>query len=107
MSNTGLKRTGKEKYYTSHAVVKKLLVSYNKVIERNDTDLWIEPSAGNGSFTSYLGDRNLLAYDIAPEAENIIKQDFFELNLDIWSIPLHFIGNPPFGRQSSIAIKFI
>lgn len=107
MSNTGLKRTGKEKYYTSHAVVKKLLVSYNKVIERNDTDLWIEPSAGNGSFTSYLGDRNLLAYDIAPEAENIIKHDFFELNLDIWSIPLHFIGNPPFGRQSSIAIKFI
>lgn len=107
MSNTGLKRKGKEKYYTSHAVVKKLLVSYNKVIERNDTDLWIEPSAGNGSFTSYLGDRTLLAYDIEPEAENIIKQDFFKLNLDIWSIPLHFIGNPPFGRQSSIAIKFI
>lgn len=43
MSNTGLERKGKEKYYTSHAVVKKLLVSYNKVIERNDTDLWIEP----------------------------------------------------------------
>jgi len=107
MSKTGLKREGKEKYYTSHAVVKKLLVSYNKIIERNDTDLWIEPSAGNGSFTSYLGDRNLIAYDIAPEADNIIKHDFFDLNLDIWSIPLHFIGNPPFGRQSSIAIQFI
>ena len=107
MSKTGLKREGKEKYYTSLAVVEKLLVSYNKIIERNDTDLWIEPSAGNGSFTSYLGDRNLVAYDIAPEADNIIKHDFFDLNLDIWSIPLHFIGNPPFGRQSSIAIQFI
>jgi len=107
MSNTGLKRKGKEKYYTSHAVVKKLLVSYNKIIEKNETDLWIEPSAGNGSFASNLCDRDLVAYDIAPEGPNIIKQDFFELNLDIWSNPLHFIGNPPFGRQSSIAIRFI
>ena len=73
MSKTGLKREGKEKYYTSLAVVKKLLVSYNKIIERNDSDLWIEPSAGNGSFTTYLGDRNLVAYDIAPEGPNIIK----------------------------------
>ena len=107
MSNTGLKRKGNEKYYTSDGVVKKLLVSYNKIVHKNDTDLWIEPSAGNGSFTMYLGDRNLIAYDIAPESDNIIKQDFLDLNLDIWSIPLHFIGNPPFGRQSSMAIQFI
>ena len=107
MSNTGLKRKGNEKYYTSHAVVQKLLKPYNQIIKKNDTDLWIEPSAGNGSFTSYLGDRNLIAYDIAPEAPGIKQQNFLELDLDIWSIPLHFIGNPPFGRQSSIAIHFI
>lgn len=108
MSKTGLKRTGKEKYYTSNAVVKKLLVSYNKVIERNDTDLWIEPSAGNGSFTSHLGDRNLLAYDIAPDGPGIVKQDFLKLHLpDCFLCPTHFIGNPPFGRQSCIAIQFI
>ena len=79
MSNTGLKRKGNEKYYTSDGVVKKLLVSYNKIVHKNDTDLWIEPSAGNGSFTMYLGDRNLLAYDIAPEAEGIHQQNFLEL----------------------------
>ncbi len=108
MSNTGLKRKGKEKYYTSHAVVKKLLVSYNKIVGKNDRDLWIEPSAGNGSFTSHLGDRNLLSYDIEPESPDILKQDFLKLNLNSsFHIPLHFIGNPPFGRQSSIAIQFI
>ena len=107
MSITGLKREGNEKYYTSDGVVKKLLVSYNKIVHKNDTDLWIEPSAGNGSFTMYLGDRTLLAYDIAPEAEGIHQKNFLELDLDIWSIPLHFIGNPPFGRQSSMAIQFI
>ena len=108
MSNTGLKRTGKEKYYTSHAVVQKLLISYNKIIEKKEGELWIEPSAGNGSFTRFLGDRNLIAYDIEPESQDIRKQDFLKLNLlTCFHLPLHFIGNPPFGRQSCMAIKFI
>jgi len=106
--NTGLKRTGNEKYYTSDAVVKKLLKSYNTIIERNNTDLWIEPSAGNGAFTKYLSDRTLLAYDIEPGATGIYNQDFLKMNLNMgFHLPLHFIGNPPFGRQSCIAIQFI
>ena len=106
--NTGLKREGYEKYYTKTSVVEKLLVNYKKIIKNDEHALWIEPSAGNGSFTMFLGDRNLLAYDIQPQGPGILEQDFLKLNLSLcFHIPLHFIGNPPFGRQSSTAIKFI
>ena len=95
--NTGLKREGYEKYYTKTSVVEKLLVNYKKIIKNDEHALWIEPSAGNGSFTIYLGDRNLLAYDIQPQGPGILEQDFLKLNLSLcFHIPVHFIGNPAF-----------
>ena len=40
------------------------------------------------------------------ENDEIIKQDSLSLNLDKLN-DYHIVGNPPFGRQSSLAIKFI
>jgi predicted RNA methylase len=76
----------------------------------------VEPSAGNGSFidaVKLLCD-NYMFYDIEPEHVDIVKQDY--LLCDMRGIcsrsrsrykRIHVIGNPPFGRQSSLAIKFI
>ena len=51
---------------------------------------------------------NVLSYDIAPEKEYIEKQDYLELDISkMTSTTYHVIGNPPFGRQSSLAKKFI
>jgi hypothetical protein len=80
----------------------------------NDNDLIIEPSAGNGAFIEGIKSLvyNRLFYDIEPDNEEIVRQDF--LTLDIYATGLneflnkiHIVGNPPFGRQSSLAIKFI
>lgn len=107
-NKTGLKRNTIDKFYTKTEVVKKCLIEFKKIKIDLLKDVVIEPSAGNGSFTSHLLEYNSISYDIAPEAEGIIKQDFLKLNLtEGFQIPLHFIGNPPFGRQSSIAKKFI
>jgi hypothetical protein len=51
-----------------------------------------------------------LFYDLEPENPDIIKQDY--LIYDFREIKkrfakIHVVGNPPFGRQSSLAIKFI
>jgi hypothetical protein len=49
-------------------------------------------------------------YDIEPENEEIIKQDCLEFDYYIDKktySKIHVIGNPPFGRQSSVTIKFI
>ena len=107
-NNTGLKRNTIDKFYTKQEVVTKCLEEFKKVKINDAVDLVIEPSAGNGSFTSQLVKYNSISYDIAPEGEGIVEQDFLKLNLtEGFQIPIHFIGNPPFGRQSSIAKKFI
>jgi len=108
----GLKRNTIDKYYTKDYIVN-LCISYIKqVIEIKTNDLIIEPSAGNGSFISaikHLSD-NYKFYDIQPEHTEVIKQDYLLLNYDDIKRGfenIHIIGNPPFGRQSSLVIKFI
>ena len=118
---TGLKRNTIDKYYTKKIIAKECINIIKKKINIKKSDLIIEPSAGNGSFVSFIKmlSNNYRFYDIEPEIEiinneiinnEIVKQDFLEL--DYTQIKqeykkIHIIGNPPFGRQSSLAIKFI
>jgi len=104
---TGLKRKGYEIFYTKKEIAGKCyeIIKEKKIIK--NTDKIIEPSAGNGSFIDYIKllSKNYNFYDINPKHEEIIKQDF--LKLDKKFDDTHIIGNPPFGRQSSLAKKFI
>ena len=88
-----------EKFYTKPEIAKLCL----EHLDLNKYDRIIEPSAGNGSFSSLVP--NCEAYDLAPENENIKQQDFFNFSAKRGNILV--FGNPPFGRQSSLAIKFI
>tara|TARA_B100001057_G_scaffold293755_1_gene293834 strand:- start:1455 stop:2291 length:837 start_codon:yes stop_codon:yes gene_type:complete len=108
----GLKRNTIDKYYTHPSVVTKCVQQIKQHISIQENDLIIEPSAGNGSFINDLQgiSSNCLFYDLEPEHPSIIQQDY--LLLDTASISnthsnIHVVGNPPFGRQSSLAIKFI
>ena len=83
-----------------------------KYINISKDDLIIEPSAGNGSFIENIKKitENYKFYDLEPENKEIIKQDF--LYFDFVELKqkyknIHIIGNTPFGRQSSLSIKFI
>ena len=112
MQNKGLKRKTIDKFYTNPNIVKECmeLVKQNLNIEENN--LCIEPSAGNGSFISdiKLLFKNYQFYDLEPEHNEIIKQDYLDYDyskIDKKFNKIHIIGNPPFGRQSSLAIKFI
>ena len=112
--DTGKKRNFIDKFYTNPEVVKLCKKYITENIQISKDDLLIEPSAGNGSFINLIKElsNSYRLYDILPENPEIIKQDF--LNFDINSIPIeerknkiHIIGNPPFGYQSNIALKFI
>jgi len=90
-----------DKYYTKQDIAKKCLA----LIPNFDSyDTIIEPSAGNGVFSNLIA--NCIAYDIEPEYEKIIKQDFLLLNKIEGNKKL-FIGNPPFGERALLAKKFI
>lgn len=108
----GLKRNIIDKYYTKPDIVNKCIELVKKHINISNNDLIIEPSAGNGSFIESIKklSNNYEFYDLKPENYEIIQQDFLDLdykNLKQKFDTVHIIGNPPFGRQSSLAIKFI
>lgn len=68
-----------DKYYTPPALARELIVKTIRFVGvKNITDI-IEPSAGSGAFSKHFKDCK--AYDIEPEAEGIIKQDFLTLDL--------------------------
>lgn len=121
--DTGKYRTNtKDQFYTSPDVAKKciqVLISrlhngelYSPVLPLSSY-LWVEPSAGNGAFLNSIPDTyDKIGIDIEPSIgsskENILKQDFLT-----WMPPIHnqkpviIFGNPPFGRQSSLAKAFV
>lgn len=108
----GLKRNTIDKYYTKPNVVKQCIELVKKYINISDNDLVIEPSAGNGSFIENIKElsSNYRFYDLEPEHDEIYKQDFLKFDykkLKQEYTNIHIIGNPPFGRQASLAIKFI
>ena len=110
----GLTRNTIDKYYTKPSVVNTCLTLVKKHITIGSNDLIIEPSAGNGAFISGIKEmvNNYLFYDLEPENNEIVKQDYLNLNYNNITSKgtktnIHIIGNPPFGRQSSLAIKFI
>ena len=113
MSKTGLKREILDKFYTSKDVVNKCIDLIKKHINIQEDDICIEPSAGNGSFINCIKGlfKTYKFYDLKPENREIIKQDYLELDYNTIirkpTSKIHIIGNPPFGRQSSLAIKFI
>lgn len=90
-----------EQFFTTERNVNFCLSKLNL----NDFDLIVEPSAGDGAFSNKL---NCIAYDIEPKNDKIIKQDYLQLDISQFkNKKVLVIGNPPFGRQSSLAIKFI
>ena len=115
MQTTGLNRDTIDKFYTKPTVSKECCDIIKQFINiNNSNDIIIEPSAGNGSFIPELTkmSSNCLFYDIQPEHPGIIKQDYLDFDTKSLELPdlyskIHIIGNPPFGRQSSLAIKFI
>ena len=91
-----------DKYYTPVELAKSCIDKTFEVIGRENVTDIIEPSAGEGSFSLQM---DCMAYDIAPEHESIIEQDFLKLELPYKKGRL-VIGNPPYGRGNYTAVHF-
>ena len=126
--DTGKYRTNtKDQFYTSPGVAKKCIQILISVLHDAELHprvlplssyLWVEPSAGQGAFLNSIPETyDKIGIDIEPGPgpgadANILKQDFLT-----WVLPpqppktnqkpVIIFGNPPFGRQSSLAKAFI
>lgn len=101
-----VREAGLDKFYTVPAISEKCLSVIGTKYDWATWDLVVEPSAGNGSFLSRIPVANKVGLDIAPESSDIIKQDFFEYRPTTPLTNILVVGNPPFGRVSSLAVKF-
>jgi hypothetical protein len=101
MQDTGKFRSNEmDKFYTKPSVA---AICINE-LKKHAIGTWIEPSAGSGAFVD-AADQPVVAFDIEPGRNDILKQDFLT-----WTSPhiqCTVFGNPPFGRQSTLARKFI
>lgn len=72
------------------------------------TDCFVEPAAGAGAFARPLREagKPVISVDIAPRGEGIRQADF--LRDDLWpdTDKIAVVGNPPFGKNSSLVVKF-
>ena len=89
-------------YYTKKDVAKECIEIVKQEIQDSDSYQWVEPSAGSGAF---LVD-GCVALDLEPKNSRIIKQDFLTY-VPQFDKKILIYGNPPFGKQSSLAKKFI
>ena len=101
MQDTGkFRMNDKDKFYTKPSVAS---LCVNE-LKKHAIGTWIEPSAGAGSFIDAV-DHKVVSMDIDPGRKDILEQDFLT-----WTSPYKectVFGNPPFGRQSTLARKFI
>lgn len=76
---------------------------------RGDSLLFVEPSAGEGSFLDLMPAGRRIGIDIDPQAPGIVRSDFltWDFGKEI-DDPRHTVavGNPPFGHRSRLAIQF-
>lgn len=93
-----------DKYYTPPDLAEYIVNKTKEIIGEENITEFLEPSAGTGVFLDYL-DKSYLAYDIEPEDNRIIKQDFLALEIE-YKKGRCVIGNPPFGRGNSLSMAF-
>ena len=90
-----------DQFYTKPAIVESVL----KMVDLSKYDLIVEPSAGAGDFLKRLPLDKSIGLDIEPATSGILRKDFFDFAPERVKNTLT-IGNPPFGKNSSTAIKF-
>ena len=91
-----------DQFYTKDSVAKEY---FDSVKDTHLFDVLLEPSAGKGAFFKLLPEDKRLGLDLEPKFPGIIEKNFFDFEPDT-SKKYLTIGNPPFGKNSSLAIKF-
>ena len=94
-----------DQFYTNKDIALKCYNKLNEIINLNEFDIHLEPSAGSGSFFNIMDNTKKIGLDIEPKGKNIIKMNFFDYQPEKDKKYL-IIGNPPFGRVSSLAVRF-
>ena len=91
-----------DQFYTNSDVVDSCISTINF----GDYDVIIEPSAGDGAFYNKITGEKI-GIDLEPRMDGLIQQNYLEFDRFIFTDKkILVIGNPPFGKNSSLAVDF-
>jgi hypothetical protein len=94
-----------DQFYTNPLYAATFLSTVARTVDLNKYDHILEPSAGTGSFYNLLDASKRIGLDLDSRAPGVIQTDFFD-----WMPPVGksiiTIGNPPFGKNAALAVKF-
>jgi len=99
-----------DQFYTKMEIAQQCWKTVQSKINIDLFDYFIEPSAGTGNFFRLLPVNRRRGIDLDPKYPEIIQMDYLTLDMsglyqdgcDKYMV----IGNPPFGKVSSLAVKF-
>lgn len=94
-----------DQFYTNDHIASQCYDVIKSHIHIHEYDIILEPSAGEGAFFKLFPIDKRIGIDIDPKCDSIIKGDFLKYNYE-HNKKYIVIGNPPFGKVSSLAIKF-
>ena len=107
MSKTAVQDNSRklDQFYTDPAYAQQFLATISNAVDLGQYDHLLEPSAGTGSFYNLLDTKRRIGLDLEPKAKGVVKTNFFD-----WVPPadkkIITIGNPPFGKNAGLAVKF-
>ena len=100
-----------DQFFTKPEIAKKYYLKTLKFLKKEKINiedcLFVEPSAGDGSFFKLLPKNQRIGLDLYPMAEGIIKKDFLNWTPPKTDKKIIFIGNPPFGYRAWLALNFM
>lgn len=94
-----------DQFYTKPDVAQQCYQILEQELNIDDYDVLLEPSAGTGSFYNLLKQDKRIGIDLEPKCKGVAKADFLDFVADTNKTYL-VVGNPPFGKVSSLAVKF-
>ena len=109
IESKGSNKLNLDQYYTNEDDMNYCVNKTLDILQDNgySVSCFLEPSAGMGVFSNYLHTSGLevIAIDIEPKQNNILKGDYLTYDIEYKKGRL-IIGNPPYGSRLSLAKKF-
>jgi hypothetical protein len=105
-----------DQFYTNPKVSKRFVEKIDELYGFDNFDFVIEPSMGEGFIYNFLPTDKRIGLDLEKNHPDCLEGDFLEWTPEksgiTWEPLLQktddmiFVGNPPFGRNSSLALEF-
>jgi hypothetical protein len=94
-----------DQFYTTDTIAQHCIDTLSSHVSISSYDVVLEPSAGKGAFYKLLPPKTRIGIDLDPKCDGVQYKDFLEYAHETDKKYL-IVGNPPFGKISSLAVKF-